>query len=301
MDYRAAAMTSADATHQVVADGEGASELDALDEFSEKLNAFKAFRSSDSDAADKLFESLGGRGKVEQEMLLQLGAWLPLYKPDRFEQSHQVVMRALEVLYRNGHRKAPVKLGAATPIAQYFVQLVTRFVVRDHVKNVVRSLTNLYVRRWTSAPKDTRDAAMLRRAWMQVEKVAPGYGGGSIGIPTFLVGGAFASSLTGLLSNIGSTGGSNKGSNKIVLVVIAIVLYALLVALAYGVIRGAAIGRRRIKMALDQPLKHLWDVVGAAGDPPKDQARMFALVSLIVMALAAVAVPLIAAILFFAS
>ena len=290
-------MTSADATDQAMADGEGASELDALDEFSEKLNAFKAFRSSDNDAADKLFESLGGRGKVEQEMLLQLGAWLPLYKPDRFEQSHQVVMRALEVLYRNGHRKAPVKLGVATPIAQYFVQLVTRFVVRDHVKNVVRSVNNLYVRRWTSAPKDTRDAAMLRRAWSQVEKVAPGYGGGSIGVPTFLVGGAFASSMTGLLSNIGSTG----GSNKIVLVVLAIVLYSLLVALAYGVIRGAAIGRRRIKMALDQPLKHLWEVVGAAGNPPKDQARMFALMSLVVMALAAVAVPVIAAIVLFAS
>jgi len=297
MQYRAAAMTSADAIDQAVADGDGASELDALDEFSEKLNAFKAFRSSDSDAADKLFESLGGRGKVEQEMLLQLGAWLPLYKPDRFEQSHQVVMRALEVLYRNGHRKAPVRLGVATPIAQYFVQLVTRFVVRDHVKNVVKSVDNLYVRRWTSAPKDTRDAAMLRRAWSQVEKVAPGYGGSSIGVPTFVVGGAFASSMTGLLSNIGSTG----GSNKIVLVVLAIVLYALLVALAYGVIRGAAIGRRRIKMALDQPLKHLWEVVGAAGDPPKDQARMFALMSLVVMALAAVAVPVIAAIVFFAS
>jgi hypothetical protein len=100
-----------------------------------------------------------------------------------------------------------------------------------------------------------------------------------------------------LLSNIGSTG----GSNKIVLVVLAIVLYALLVALAYGVIRGAAIGRRRIKMALDQPLKQLWEVVGAAGDPPKDQARMFALMSLVIMALAAVAVPVIAAIVIFAS
>ena len=297
MQYRAGAMTSANATDQPVADGEGGSELDALDQFSEKLNAFKAFRSSDSDAADKLFESLGGRGKVEQEMLLQLGAWLPLYKPDRFEQSHQVVMRALEVLYRNGHRKAPVKLGVATPIAQYFVQLVTRFVVRDHVKNVVKSLDNLYLRRWTSAPKDTRDASMLRRAWFQVEKVAPGYGGGSIGVPTYLVGGAFASSLTGLFSNIGATG----GRNRILLVILAVVLYAVLVALAYGVIRGAAIGRRRIKMALDQPLKHLWEVVGAAGDPPKDQARMFALLSLVVMALAAVAVPVIAAIVFFTS
>jgi hypothetical protein len=290
-------MSSANATEQGTVEGDDESELDALDEFSEKLNAFKTFRSNDTDAADKLFESLGGRGKVEQEMLLQLGAWAPLYKPDRFEQSHQMVMRALEVLYRNGHRKAPVKLGVLTPIAQYFVQLVTRFVVRDHVKNVVKSIGNLYLRRWTSAPKDTPDAAMLRRAWFQVEKVAPGYGGGSLGIPTFVVGGAFASSLTGVFSNLGGSG----GTNKIFLVVIAVILYGLLVALGYGVIRGAAIGRRRIKMALDQPLRNLWDVVGAAGDPPKDQARMFALVSLIVMTLAAVAVPVIVAIVFFAS
>ena len=297
MQYRAAAMTSIDAPEQAAADGGEPSELDALDEFSEKLNAFKAFRSNDTDAADKLFESLGGRGKVEEEMLLQLGAWLPLYKPDRFEQSHQVVMRALEVLYRNGHRKAPVKLGPVTPIAQYFVQLITRFVVRDHVKNVVKSMNNLYLRRWTSAPKDTRDAAMLRRAWFQVEKVSAGYGGSSIGVPTFLVGGAFASSMTGLLSNIGDTG----GSNKIFLVVLVVVLYGLLVALAYGVIRGAAIGRRRIKMALDQPLKNLWDVVGAAGNPPKDQAKTFALMSLVIMAVAAIAVPVIAAIVLFTS
>ena len=101
--------------------------------------------------------------------------------------------------------------------------------------------------------------------------------------------------MTGVLSNVGAAG----GSNKILLIVLAVVLYALLVALAYGVIRGAAVARRRIKMALDQPLQQLWDVVGAAGSPPRDQARMFALMSLIIMAVAAVAVPVIAAIVFF--
>lgn len=288
-------MTSVNVSDQATADGDNESERDALDQFREKLNAFKTFRSSDTDAADKLFESLGGRGKVEQEMLLQLGAWAPLYKPERFEQSHHMVMRALEVLYRNGHRKAPVNLGVVTPIAQYVVQLVTRLVVRDHVENVVKSIGNLYLRRWTSTPKNTDDASMLRRAWFQVEKVSPGYIGNSLGLPTFVVGGAFASSMTGVLSNVGAAG----GSNKILLIVLAVVLYALLVALAYGVIRGAAVARRRIKMALDQPLQQLWDVVGAAGSPPRDQARMFALMSLIIMAVAAVAVPVIAAIVFF--
>ena len=195
-------MTSIDTAHEAPAGGDGASELDALDEFSEKLDAFKAFSSNDREAADKLFESLGGGGKVEPEMLLQLGAWLP--------------------------------------------QRVTRFVVRDHVKNVVKSIGHLYPR--TSAPKESADAAMLRRAWFQVEKVTPGYGGSAFGLPTFLAGGAFASSLT----------------------------------------------------ALDQPLTILYDVVGAAGNPPR-QVVSFALISLIVMGLAAVAVPAVVAIVFFTS
>ncbi len=272
-------------------------DVDPLDEFREKLNALKTFSGDDREAADKIFESLGGRGKVEQEMLLQLGSWRPLNKPELFESTHQVVMRALEVLYRNGHRKAPLKLSFLTPIAQYFVQLVTRFVVRDFVKQVVNSIDNLYTRRWTSTPKDTPEARMLRRAWFQVDKVAPNYKGKGLGLPTFVAGGAFASSLTGLLSKVGTSGAQNKW----LFAVLAVILYALLVAMGYGVIKGAAIARRRIKMTLDEPLKNLWNVVGAAGKPPKDQAAVFAMWSLVIMGLAAIVVPIVASILILAA
>jgi hypothetical protein len=80
MHYGAAAMTSADVSEQVAAAGDGPSELDALNEFSEKLNAFKTFRSNDDDAADRLIESVGGRGKVEEDRraLLKLGAMSPI-------------------------------------------------------------------------------------------------------------------------------------------------------------------------------------------------------------------------------
>jgi hypothetical protein len=54
-------------------------------------------------------------------------------------------------------------------------------------------------------------------------------------------------------------------------------------------------------MTLDEPLRILWDVVGAAGSPPRDQAVAFALISLVVMLIAAVAVPVIVAIVFFTS
>ena len=270
-------------------------DIDPLDQFSEELDAFKTFAKNDQAAADAIFESLDGKGKVEQEMLLQLGAWKPLYKPDRFDEAHHVAMRALEVLYRNGHRKAPIKLSFLTPIAQYFVQLVTRFVVRDHVKSVVNNVHNLYTRRWTSSPKDTADARMLRRAWFHVEKVSAGYKGKSLGLPTFVLGGAFISAIIGLLLKLADSGTQNKW----VLIILAVALYLVLIGFGYGVIKGSAIARRRIKMSLDQPLHNLWDAVGAAGNPPKDKAIEFAMYSLIIMAVAAVGIPIIAAIMIF--
>ncbi len=56
-------------------------------------------------------------------------------------------------------------------------------------------------------------------------------------------------------------------------------------------LKGAAIARRRIKLTTDQPLDALYQTVGRCGRPPQDQARLFALVALILMALAWVAVP----------
>ena len=55
-----------------------------LDEFHEKMEAFKALRNSDEQAADQFLAALGGRGKVEEEMILQLAAWKPLYRVDQF-------------------------------------------------------------------------------------------------------------------------------------------------------------------------------------------------------------------------
>jgi hypothetical protein len=272
-------------------------DVDPLDEFREKLNAFRVFSSNDQEAADKLFESLGGQGKVEQEMLLQLGAWKPIDNPDHFEDAHHVMMRALEVLYRNGHRQAPLRLSFLTPVAQYFVQLVTRYIVRDYIQNVVKSIENLYLRRWTSTPKNTPEAFMLRRAWFQVEKVSPNYEGKSLGLPTAVAGGAFASSLTGLFSKVGG----HSAQNRWIFLALAVIVYALLFALGYGVIKGAAIARRRIKMALDQPLHNLWTVVGAAGNPPKDQSATLAMWALIVMGITAVVVPVVASVIIIAS
>ena len=266
-----------------------------LDQFYEKLNAFKALRNSDQVAADAFMAALGGRGKVEEEMILQLAAWKPLYRPDRFEGAHHNAMRALEVLYRNGHRNAKVpSLGPLTFFAKYFVKVFTQLIVRDHVQSVVGSITNLYTRRWTSAPKDTPDAAMLRRAAWHLERVTPGYKGRSLALPTFLLGGAFLSSISSLLGNLVDSG----KKNTTVLIGLLVVVYLVLFALGWCLLRGAAVARTRIKLALDEPLKILWDTVGAAGNPPQDEAMDFALYAFIILGLSAVVVPAVVAVFF---
>jgi hypothetical protein len=268
---------------------------DPLDEFHEKLEAFKALRESDQAAADTFLAALGGRGKVEEEMILQLAAWKPLYRPERFEGAHHNAMRALEVLYRNGHRNAQVpKLGPLTFFAKYFVKLFTQLIVRDHVQTVIGSVYDLYTRRWTSAAKGSRDASMLRRASFHVEKVMPGYRGRSLALPTFLLGGAFLSSISSLFGGLVDTG----KKNTIVLLALLLVLYLVLFALGWCLLRGAAVARTRIKLALDDPLKILWDTVGAAGNPPKDEAMDFALYAFIILGLSAVVVPIVIAVLF---
>jgi hypothetical protein len=267
-------------------------DVDPLDEFHEKLDAFRALRTSDQAAADRFLATLGGHGDVEEEMVLQLSAWKPLYRPDRFEAAHHNAMRALEVLYRNGHRNARVpNLGPLSFAAKYFVKLFTQLIVREHVKSVVTSIGNLYTRRWTSSPKGSDDAAKLRRAMVHVERLTPGYRGRSLALPTFLLGGAVLSSISSLLGEL-----VNEGlKNSAVLVALLAALYLLLFALGWCLLRGAAVARTRIKLALDEPLKILWDTVGAAGTPPKDKAMHFALVAFVVGGVAMVVVPLVVA------
>ncbi len=270
-------------------------DIDPLNEFHEKLDAFRALRRSDHAAADQILAALGGHGKVEEEMLLQLSAWKPLFKPERFDGAHHNAMRALEVLYRNGHRNAKVpNLGPVTFFAKYFVKVFTQLIVRDHVKSVVDSIGNLYTRRWTSSPKGSADAAQLRRAMVHVDKVTPTYKGRSLALPTFLLGGAFLSSLT---SGMGKLIDSGTG-NPAVLVGLLVALYAALFAIGWCLLRGAAVARTRIKLALDEPLSILWEAVGAAGNPPKDKAMSFALYAFVIVGVSAVVLPAVVALIF---
>ena len=161
-----------------------------LDELSKQLEQFRILRTgADTDATEKLLDQLGAQDPVEQRIVLELSAQRPLGHPERFTEAHVLAMRALEVLDRNGARAPRVpRVGPLKPVAEFGVQLVTRFLVRNHQADVVDAIRNLYVRRLAWCAPDDQSRLPLVRARLDVEKVASTYKGNPIGVPTFLLG-----------------------------------------------------------------------------------------------------------------
>ncbi|MGE0880046.1 MAG: hypothetical protein AB7L13_21545 [Acidimicrobiia bacterium] len=261
-----------------------------LDDLSEKLEAFRVLRRSDGAAADALLEQIGGKGKVEEEIVLQLGAGHPLWRPDRFAQAHRLVMRALEVLDRNGARAAKLpKMGPLQPVAQYFVQMFTRLIVRSYVAKVMDSLRHLYGRREANCIWGSEEMHLLRRARIHAEHLTPGFKRkGGLGLPTFLVGGAAISTVVSLLKGVSDAASKQKP----VLVTVAIVVCLLFLGLAWCILRAAATARHRIRLTTQGPLQALWETIGAAGNPPKDDSRNFALYALLLTAVGWLVLPI---------
>ena len=79
--------------------------------------------------------------------------------------------------------------------------------------------------------------------------------------------------------------------NRVLLLVVAGVFVALALGGFWCILRAAAIARRRVRIALDQPLRALWETIGAAGHPPRDQSRQFAVIAVVLLVLAWVVVP----------
>jgi hypothetical protein len=215
----------------------------------------------------------------------------PLAHPERFEQAHRMVMRGLEVLDRNGGRKPsrlPKQLGPIKPAAEWFVQLITRYIVRTHQVKVAEHLARLYARREANCRWGSEEMHLLRRARIQAERLAPGYKSKALGLPTFLVGGAVISSAVGVLQGFGEV----LTRQTLVLVLTAVALFALFILTSMGIIYAAGISRRRIRITIAQPIAALYETIGACGNPPKDQARTFAVYAIVLTGLAWLIIPL---------
>lgn len=266
-----------------------------VDELTERLEHFHLLTDTDEES-DRILGELGGSGKVEKEMLAQLAATRPLAYPERFWAAHSVAMRALEVLARNGAREpSQLSAGFLTPVARWAVQQFIRYIVRQHQGQVVDAIRDLYVRRiaWTPVSDPARQP--LVRARVDVERAAPSYKKKAGGIPTAIVGGAAAASSVAQVARgwLGNAVGSQVG-----LVVAGALAFLILAAVSWVILRAAAIARRRITLTMDRPLAALWETVGWAGRPPRDSARAFAAIAIVITVLGWILIPLAAVAIF---
>ena len=266
-------------------DTEGRGERFILDQLTDRLDTLRVLREDDPQRADVMLEQFGAAGRVESQMLTQLGQRRPLEIPERFPEAHRTVMRAVEVFDRNGGRPpSSLRAGPLRPVASLVVQVLVRIVVRNYQRSVIEHLRRLYALREANSVPGSAEYRMLTLARRQLDRVAADLSRRSGGLPAFLVGGAVLSAASSTVQEV--------TRSRLVLLVVAVVTAALAVAAFWCVITAAAIARRRTRIALDAPLRALYATLGAAGDPPTDRSRDFVVYALLLLALAWVVVPL---------
>ncbi len=255
----------------------------------DRIDALRVLRAPSKEEKGALLERIAGRGKAEQDIVSELSKIKPLWRPDRFEEAHRMAMRSLEVLDRNGARSAKLpRLGPLKPIAQYVVQQMTRWIVRGHQNSMVTRIRKVYERREANSVWGSPEHHMLRRARIDAARVEPGYKGNPLGLPTFLLGGAILSSIVSGLQALINWALDGVVQSALIFGVLGLVFGFL----AWAALYSAGVARRRIRLSTDQPMKALWETIGAAGNPPKDSSYDFAVYAIILLVLAWVVVPL---------
>jgi hypothetical protein len=261
-----------------------------LDELSKQFEQFRVLRTgADTDATERLLDQLGAHDPVEAQIVLELSAQRPLGHPERFTEAHVLAMRSLEVLDRNGARRPPVpSIGPLKPIAEFGVQLVTRFIVRNHQADVIDAIRNLYTRRLAWCAPDDPSRMPMIRARLDAERVATTYKGNPIGVPTFLLGGAV---ISGAASGFRVLSEAVVGSRLAATIAVA-AAFIVLGGLSWMILRGAAVAHHRIRITVQDPLKALWETIGRCGNPPEDDAQQFAVYAIILTVIGWLVIPL---------
>jgi len=261
-----------------------------LDEVTQQLaTTFQLLSGDPDEAAERALAEIGVDTRTEAALLGEIAAAGPLAHPDRFEQSHRLVMRALEVLDRDGW-KHPVlrRLGPFSGAAGGAVQFVARTIVRGHVSNVVHALSRLYARRESQSQTASAERRMLARARIQADRLTLGYKGGSLPLPTVLIGGA----AVPVLASIARQFGAVKGQGPLLIVPLGVILAIVFALLAWVLLQGAGLAHRRIKVTLDPSLAALYETIGHCGNPPRDDSAAIAAAAIALTALAWFVVPI---------
>jgi hypothetical protein len=270
-----------------------------LDDLAAQLNRFRLLPGGSEADAERVLAGLTPASAREREATKELADRQILAHPDRFEDAHHLLVKALEVFDRHGWRapRLPRWLGPLRPLAVVGVEQVTRVIVRSYAREISSSLRRLYARREAQCGFEQPERRPLARARIAMTRLAPDFGGAGGGLPRFLVGGAV---FSGLVSAARQVSGLSSGGALVWfgLGVAAAIIFA---AVAWIILQGAAVAHRRAQLILHEPLEALWETIGAAGEPPRDDSMTFATVGIVLTAVAWFVTPAVVAAVFYLS
>ncbi len=253
----------------------GASD-DAYDNPIERLELLRG----DDAAVAAFLDEIEVSSPRERAMLAEIARPATLTRPERFEADHKRVVVAIESLRRHGFHGAQsgARLGPLRVVVRFLVQLVARYVVVTHVKDVSTQLRNLYWFRQMESPSNGHEYELLQPARLDAQSLIEITKAREIGVPTFVLGGV----VIPLVLSIWRLASGFRFESWWVAVLVGVAGILVGLGISWVVLRGAALASRRIRLTLKDPLDELWATVGWCGSPPKDQSRRFATVAITV-------------------
>jgi hypothetical protein len=247
---------------------------DVLEQIDNPIERLKLLSGNDDEVA-KYLDAIEVTSPREREMLLEIARTRPLARPDLFPQAHRNMVEALESLARHGYHGtgAGKSTGPLRSAIRWAVQLVGRYLVVSHIRNISTTLRNLYGLREIQALPGSHERRELRRARMDADRMVAALETRKLALPAFLIGGA----ALPIVASLGRVTGVLE--RTLWATVIGIVGMLIALAASWVILRGAALASRRIRLATRAPLATLWSSIGWCGTPPKAQTRTFVLVS----------------------
>jgi hypothetical protein len=231
----------------------------------------------DDDAISSFLDEIDVRSPREREMLGELARPSVIARPERFAADHRRALVALETLRRHGYQgsRAAGRLGPLKFVARWGIELVARWIVVSYVKSVATDMRNLYWFREMEAPDGSSEVKLIRPARMDAVATIEIVKGRALGVPAFVIGGLLIPVVAALYRL--TTGFAFQ--SWIAAVVVGLIGVAVGLSISWIVLRGTAMANRRIRLTIREPLRTLWDSVGYCGNPPRNQARKFAIVA----------------------
>ncbi len=237
--------------------------------------------SGDDDAIASFLDELDVRSPRERVLLAELARPSAVARPESFDADHRRLIEAVESLRRHGFAgsQSGASLGPLRYIVRWLVELVARYLVVSHVKNVAVQMRNLYWVRELEAESGSVELKLLRPARFDAAALVEIMESREVGVPSFVI--------AGLLLPLGATIWRLMSGFRFdewwVAFLAGLVGVAVGVGLSWIVLRGCAIASARIRLSVREPLAVVWADVGNCGTPPRDGVRTFAILAIVAM------------------